>query len=591
MQADRTEELTRLLRERVLVLDGAMGTMIQQYRLTEADFRGERLQDHPVELKGDNDLLVLTRPEVIGEIHRAYLEAGADVIETNTFNATRTSQSDYGLAHLAYEINREAARLARTLADEYSTPDKPRFVAGVIGPTSKTLSLSPDVNDPGFRAIDFDTLAADYLESARALVEGGADLLLIETVFDTLNAKAAVFALERLFEEHGRRWPVMISGTITDAAGRTLSGQTPEAFWASLAHARPLTFGLNCALGARELRPHVETLARICTTFVSAHPNAGLPNPLSPTGYDETPEALAAEIVSWVEAGWVNLVGGCCGTTPAHIAAIAQAVAGRAPRPLPQAKPVMRLAGLDLFEIGPDSLFVNVGERTNVTGSKKFARLILEEKYDEALSVARQQVESGAQMIDVNMDEAMLDSVAAMTRFLRLVAVEPDIARVPVMVDSSKWEVIEAGLKCLQGKGIVNSISLKEGEATFLAQARLARRYGAAVLVMCFDERGQADTFARKIEIAERAYRLLVADGFPPEDIVIDPNVFAIATGIPEHDNYAVDFIEAVRWIHGHLPHAKTSGGISNVSFSFRGNETVRAAIHTVFLYHAIRDL
>ena len=591
MQADRTEELVRLLRERVLVLDGAMGTMIQQYRLTEADFRGERLQDHPVELKGDNDLLVLTHPEVIGEIHRAYLEAGADVIETNTFNATRASQADYGLAHLAYEINREAARLARALADEYSarTPDKPRFVAGVIGPTSKTLSLSPDVNDPGFRAIDFDTLAADYLESARALVEGGADLLLIETVFDTLNAKAAVFALERLFEEHGRRWPVMISGTITDAAGRTLSGQTPEAFWASLAHARPLTFGLNCALGARELRAHVETLARVCTTFVSAHPNAGLPNPLSPTGYDETPEALATEIASWVEAGWVNLVGGCCGTTPAHIAAIARAVEGRAPRPLPRAKPVMRLAGLDLFEIGPDSLFVNVGERTNVTGSKKFARLILEEKYDEALSVARQQVEAGAQMIDVNMDEAMLDSTAAMTRFLRLVAVEPDIARVPVMVDSSKWEVIEAGLKCLQGKGIVNSISLKEGEAAFLAQARLARRYGAAVLVMCFDERGQADGFARKIEIAERAYRLLVADGFPPEDIVIDPNVFAIATGIAEHDNYAVDFIEAVRWIHTHLPYAKTSGGISNVSFAFRGNETVRAAIHTVFLYHAIR--
>jgi 5-methyltetrahydrofolate--homocysteine methyltransferase len=597
MQPDRSAELHALLAERILVLDGAMGTMIQQYELTERDYRGARFAGHPKDLRGNNDLLVLTRPDVVAEIHRAYLEAGADLIETNTFNGTRVSQAEYGLEALAYEINVEGARLARALCDEYTAknPARPRFVAGVIGPTARTLSISPDVHDPGYRNIDFDTLAADYHDAARALVEGGADLLLVETVFDTLNAKAAVFAIERLFDELGARLPVMISGTITDASGRTLSGQTAEAFWNSLAHARPIAFGLNCALGAKELRAYVEELSTVCDTHVSAHPNAGLPNPLAPTGYDETPEELATSIREWAQSGLVNIVGGCCGTTPAHIAAIAQAVAGVAPRKVPAPDHRMRLAGLEPFNIGPDSLFVNIGERTNVTGSRAFAKMILEGRFDDALAVARQQVDNGAQIIDINMDEAMLDSVAAMERFLKLVASEPDISRVPIMLDSSKWEVIEAGLKCIQGKGIVNSISMKEGEAEFLRQARLARRYGAAVIVMAFDEHGQADTFARKIEICERAYRLLtrpLADGgagFPPEDIIFDPNIFAIATGIDEHDNYAVDFIAAVRWIRAHLPHAKVSGGVSNVSFSFRGNDAVREAIHTVFLYHAIR--
>ena len=590
MQPDRTAELTALLETRVLLLDGAMGTMIQRYRFDEADFRGTRFADHPTELKGNNDLLTLTQPDAIAAIHRAYLDAGADIIETNTFNSTRVSQSDYGLEALAYELNREGAAIARRLADEYTakTPEKPRFVAGVLGPTSKTLSLSPDVNDPGYRAITFDALADDYFDAARGLIDGGADLILIETVFDTLNAKAAVFALERLFAERGQRLPIMISGTITDAAGRTLSGQTPEAFWASLAHARPLTFGFNCALGARELRPHIETIARVCDTFVSAHPNAGLPNPLAPTGYDETPEMLAAEVEGWLAEGFVNVVGGCCGTTPEHIAALAEVAKRYPPRKRPAPSKTLVLSGLEPLVVDATTGFINVGERTNVAGSKKFARLIREERYDEALAVAAQQVEAGAQAIDVNMDDAMLDAPSAMSRFLQLVAAEPEIARVPVMVDSSRWEAIVAGLKCLQGKGIVNSISLKEGEATFLAQAREARRLGAAVVVMCFDEAGQADTFARKIEIAERAYRLLTADGFPPHEIIIDPNVFAIATGIPEHDRYALDFIEAVRWIHENLPEAKTSGGISNVSFAFRGNDTVREAMHTVFLYHAI---
>ncbi|QID19293.1 methionine synthase [Nitrogeniibacter mangrovi] len=591
MQPDRTEALTTLLAERILILDGAMGTMVQQHTLGEADYRGDRFADHGKDLKGNNDLLVLTRPDVIGGIHRDYLEAGADIIETCTFNATRVSQAEYGLSELAYEINVAGARLVRELCDEYTAkhPDKPRFCAGVLGPTSRTLSISPDVNDPGFRNISFDALVDDYHDAARGLMEGGADLLLIETVFDTLNAKAAVFAVEKLFAELGRRLPIMISGTITDASGRTLSGQTAEAFWNSLSHAQPISFGLNCALGAQELRQYVEELSRVCDCHVSAHPNAGLPNPLSPTGYDETPEALAGEIVDWAKNGMLNIVGGCCGTTPAHIAAIAEAVAGVAPRQRPEVEKKLRLSGLEPFNVGESSLYVNVGERTNVTGSKAFARMILEGRFDDALSVARQQVENGAQIIDINMDEAMLDSLAAMEKFLKLIASEPDISRVPIMLDSSKWSVIEAGLKCIQGKGVVNSISMKEGEEEFLRQARLCRQYGAAVIVMAFDETGQADTYERKTAICQRAYTLLTGIGFPPEDIIFDPNIFAIATGIAEHDNYAVDFIEAVKWIHTNLPHAKTSGGVSNVSFSFRGNNTVREAIHTVFLYHAIK--
>ncbi|MCL1825983.1 MAG: methionine synthase [Betaproteobacteria bacterium] len=597
MQADRTKELRQLLAHRILVLDGAMGTMIQRRGLTEADYRGERFKDHPKDIKGNNDVLTLTRPDVIGDIHRAYLEVGADIVETCSFNATQVSQADYGLSGIAYELNVASAQLARNLCDEFTarTPDKPRFCAGVLGPTSRTLSISPDVNDPGFRNIEFDALADDYFDAARGLVDGGADLLLVETVFDTLNAKAAVFAIERLFEERGQRLPVMVSGTITDASGRTLSGQTAAAFWHSLAHVKPLSFGLNCALGAKELRPYVAELAARCGCFVSAHPNAGLPNPLAPSGYDETPEELAAEIGDWARTGLVNIVGGCCGTTPEHIAAIARAVEGVRPRRAPEAAPRLRLSGLEAFEVGKESLFVNVGERTNVTGSRAFARMIGEGRYEDALSVARQQVENGAQVVDVNMDEAMLDSEAAMARFLKLVATEPDIARVPIMIDSSRWEVIEAGLRCIQGKGIVNSISLKAGDAEFLRQARIARRYGAAIVVMAFDETGQADTLARKKSICQRAYDLLVkpldeggAD-FPPEDIIFDPNIFAIGTGIEAHDNYAVDFFDAVRWIAENLPHTHTSGGVSNVSFSFRGNDAVREAINTVFLTHAIR--
>ena len=591
MQADRSTKLTDLLIQRILILDGAMGTMIQQHKLGEADYRGARFAEHGKDLKGNNDLLVLTRPDVIAGIHRDYLDAGADIIETCTFNATEVSQAEYGLAALAYEINVAGARLVRELCDEYTArnPAKPRFCAGVLGPTSRTLSISPDVNDPGFRNITFDALVADYRKAARGLIEGGADLLLIETIFDTLNAKAAVFAIEQVFAELGQRLPVMISGTITDASGRTLSGQTAEAFWNALAHAKPISFGLNCALGAAELRQYVEELSGVCDCFVSAHPNAGLPNPLSPTGYDETPEALATAVAEWARSGLVNIIGGCCGTTPAHIAAIAEAVSANAPRVVPTLEKKLRLSGLEPFNVGKDSLFVNVGERTNVTGSKAFARMILEGRFDDALAVARQQVENGAQVIDINMDEAMLDSLAAMEKFLKLIAAEPDISKVPIMLDSSKWSVIEAGLKCIQGKGVVNSISMKEGEDEFLRQARLCRQYGAAVIVMAFDETGQADTYARKTEICRRAYDLLVGIGFPPEDIIFDPNIFAIATGIAEHDNYAVDFVEAVRWIHANLPHAKTSGGVSNVSFSFRGNDAVREAIHTVFLYHAIR--
>ncbi|CAG0930931.1 MAG: Methionine synthase [Rhodocyclaceae bacterium] len=589
MQPDRSELLRTLLAQRILILDGAMGTLIQRHGLQEADYRGTRFAGHAKELKGNNDLLLLTKPELIRGLHAEYLAAGADIVETNTFNATSISQADYGLEALAYELNVAGAKVAREAADEYSTPDKPRFVAGVLGPTSRTASISPDVNDPGFRNVGFDELVAAYTDAVRGLCDGGADLILVETIFDTLNAKAALYAVEQHFDRIGRRLPIMISGTITDASGRTLSGQTTEAFWNSLGHARPLSIGLNCALGAKELRQYVEELSRISDCFVSAHPNAGLPNPLAPTGYDETPEMLATEIADWARAGLINIAGGCCGTTPAHIAAIAKALAGVPPRRPAQTDFSLRLSGLEPFNVSESSLFVNVGERTNVTGSRAFARLILNGQFAEAVAVARAQVEAGAQVIDVNMDEAMLDSQAAMVKFLNLIASEPDIARVPVMIDSSKWEVIEAGLKCLQGKGIVNSISLKEGEAKFLEQARKVRRYGAAVIVMAFDEQGQADTLERKKAICRRSYELLVREGFPPGDIVFDPNVFAVATGIAEHDNYAVDFIEATRWIRQNLPGAKVSGGISNVSFSFRGNDPVREAVHTVFLYHAIQ--
>ena len=588
MQADRTEELRDLLESRILLLDGAMGTMVQRHKLGEADYRGERFQDWASDVKGNNDLLLLSRPDIIRGIHAAYLEAGADIIETDTFNATRVSQGEYGMEELAFELNLAGARLARDVCDEFAArTGRPRFVAGVLGPTSRTASLSPDVNDPGFRNISFDALVSDYVESARGLVEGGADILLVETIFDTLNAKAALFAIEKLFAEAGRRWPVMISGTITDASGRTLSGQTTEAFWDSLAHAKPLSVGLNCALGAKELRQYVKEMARVAETWRSAHPNAGLPNAFGE--YDDSPANMATQIGEWARAGYVNIVGGCCGTTPEHIRAIGEAVANVKPAHRPKPAHQMHLAGLEPLTVKDDSLFVNVGERTNVTGSRAFAKMILEGRFDDALAVARQQVENGAQVIDINMDEAMLDSPVAMDRFLKLIASEPDIARVPVMIDSSKWEVIEVGLKCLQGKGIVNSISMKEGEELFVERARQVMNYGAAAVVMAFDEKGQADTYQRKISICERAYKLLTGIGFPPEDIIFDANVFAIATGIPEHDNYAVDFIEAVRWIHQNLPYAKTSGGISNVSFSFRGNDAVREAIHTVFLYHAIR--
>jgi 5-methyltetrahydrofolate--homocysteine methyltransferase len=546
--------LRALLARRILILDGAMGTMIQRYKLGEADYRGPRFADFPHDVKGNNELLSLTRPDVIAEIHAQYLEAGADLIETNTFGATTIAQSDYRMADLAREMNLASARLAREQADRFSTPDRPRFVAGALGPQPKTASISPDVNDPGARNVTFEELRVAYLDQVEALVEGGVDVLLVETVFDTLNAKAALFAIDEYFEASGRRLPIMISGTVTDASGRILSGQTVEAFWNSVRHARPLTIGLNCALGAALMRPYVEELSKKADTFVCVYPNAGLPNPMSDTGFDETPDVTSALLREFADAGFVNIAGGCCGTTPEHIAAIARAIEGVAPRAVPERPPELRLAGLEAFNVGESALFVNVGERTNVTGSKAFARMILNEQYDDALAVARQQVENGAQVIDVNMDEAMLDSAAAMARFLNLIASEPDIARVPIMIDSSKWSVIEAGLRCVQGKAIVNSISMKEGEAEFLRQATLCRRYGAAVIVMAFDEQGQADTFARKTQICERAYRLLVDRvGFPPEDIVFDPNIFAIATGIPEHDNYGVDFIEATAEIRRRL--------------------------------------
>ncbi|KFZ37479.1 methionine synthase [Shewanella mangrovi] len=583
------QQLESTLSQRILIIDGAMGTMIQGYKLEEADYRGERFQDWHCDVKGNNDLLVLTQPDIIKAIHREYLEAGADIIETNSFNATTVAMADYDMQELVTEINFEAAKLARQAADEVAAATGiPRYVAGVLGPTNRTCSISPDVNDPGFRNIHFDELVTAYMQATEALINGGADIIMVETIFDTLNAKAALFAIDEVFEKLGQQLPVMISGTITDASGRTLTGQTTEAFYNSLRHIKPLSFGLNCALGPKELRPYVEELARISETFVSAHPNAGLPNEFG--GYDETPAEMAEVIGQWAKEGLLNLVGGCCGTTPAHIKAIREAVEQYQPRALPDIPVASRLSGLEPLTIDRNSLFINVGERTNVTGSARFLRLIKEGDYETALDVARDQVENGAQIIDINMDEGMLDGVEVMTRFLYLIASEPDICKVPIMIDSSKWEVIEAGLKCIQGKGIVNSISLKEGEAKFIEQATLVKRYGAAAIIMAFDEQGQADTRARKTEICTRAYRILVDQvGFPPEDIIFDPNIFAVATGIDEHDNYAVDFIEAIKDIKATLPHAMISGGVSNVSFSFRGNNTVREAIHAVFLYHAIK--
>src|SRR4051794_32399010 len=586
---DLTDELSATLRERILVIDGAMGTMIQAHTFDESGFRGERFADWDSDVRGNSDLLSLSQPDVIRDIHRAYLESGADIIATNTFSAQRISQADYGMEELAYEMNKRSAELAREATTEYSerTPDRMRYVAGSLGPTSKTASISPDVNDPGARNVTFDELVGAYLEEARGLVDGGADLLLVETIFDTLNAKAAIFALETLFDEVGQRLPVIVSGTITDASGRTLSGQVTEAFWNSVRHARPLAVGLNCALGAKEMRPYLAELSRVANCFVSAYPNAGLPNAFGE--YDESAEETSSIVGEFATSGLVNLVGGCCGTTPEHVSAVAAAVAECTPRTPPIVEPATRLSGLEPVNITTDSLFVNVGERTNITGSARFRNLIKAGDYSTALSVARQQVEAGAQVIDVNMDEGMIDGVAAMDRFTKLIASEPDISRVPLMVDSSKWDVIEAGLRNVQGRPLVNSISLKEGEEKFVEQARLCRKYGAAAIVMAFDEQGQADSLQRRTAVCERAYRILTEEvGFAPEDIVFDPNVFAVATGIEEHATYGVDFIEATRWIKQNLPGALVSGGISNVSFSFRGNNAVREAIHAVFLFHAI---
>ncbi len=590
LQPDATEVLSGLLRERILVMDGAMGTMIQRHELGEDDYRGERFADWESDLKGNNDLLSLTQPEVIRGIHRDYLRAGADLVETNTFNAQRISLADYGMQELAYELNHAAAQLAREECDAMTarTPDRPRFVMGALGPTNRTASISPDVNDPGKRNVTYDELVEAYLEQGRGLVDGGADLLIIETIFDTLNAKAAIFACETLFEEYARRWPVIISGTITDASGRTLSGQVTEAFFNSIRHARPLAVGLNCALGAAEIRPYLAELSRIADCFVSCYPNAGLPNAFGE--YDESPEQMATVIEEFASSGLVNVLGGCCGTTPDHIAAIVKAADGMAPREWVAVQPALRLSGLEPLTVTDESLFLNVGERTNITGSTRFRKLIKEEDYPTALNVARQQVEAGAQVLDVNMDEGMIDGVAAMDRFVKLIASEPDISRVPLMIDSSKWEVIEAGLKCVQGKPIVNSISMKEGIEPFVEHARMCRKYGAAVVVMAFDEDGQADNLERRKEICKRGYDILVDEvGFPAEDIIFDPNIFALATGIEEHANYGVDFIEATRWIKENLPEALISGGVSNASFSFRGNNAVREAIHAVFLYHAIQ--
>lgn len=583
--------MQQLINERILVLDGAMGTMIQQYNLSEADFRGERFKDLPGLLKGNNDMLCLTRPDVIEEIHRKYLEAGADIIETNTFNATAVSMADYHMQAYCREINLAAARLARKIADEYTarTPEKPRFVAGSVGPTNKTCSMSPDVNNPAFRALTFDELSEAYREQMEALLEGGVDAILIETIFDTLNAKAAVLAAETAMQNLGRKVPLMLSVTVSDVAGRTLSGQTLDAFLASVQHADIFSIGLNCSFGARQLKPFLEQLARRAPYYISAYPNAGLPNSLGQ--YDQTPEEMAAEVKEYIDEGLVNIIGGCCGTTEAYITKYQELIKDAKPH-VPAPKPdYLWLSGLELLEVTPEINFVNVGERCNVAGSRKFLRLINEKKYDEALSIARKQVEDGALVIDVNMDDGLLDAAEEMTTFLNLVASEPDIARVPVMIDSSKWEVILAGLKCVQGKCIVNSISLKEGEEAFVEHARTVKQYGAAVIVMAFDEKGQADTFERKIEVCERAYRILTEKvGFRPQDIIFDPNVLAVATGIEEHNNYAVDFIKATGWIRRHLPGAHVSGGVSNLSFSFRGNNYIREAMHAVFLYHAIQQ-
>ncbi|QZA09528.1 methionine synthase [Mycolicibacter heraklionensis] len=588
IRPDCTDELTAALSRRIMVIDGAMGTAIQRDRPDEAGYRGDRFTEWPTALQGNNDLLTLTQPQIIEGIHREYLEAGADILETNTFNANAVSLADYDMADFSYELNYAGAALARKAADEYRTAEKPRYVAGTLGPTTRTASISPDVNDPGARNVSYDQLVAAYLEAANGLVDGGADILLIETIFDSLNAKAAVFAVETLFEERGRRWPVIISGTITDASGRTLSGQVTEAFWNSIRHAKPIAVGLNCALGAPEMRPYIAEMARIADTYISCYPNAGLPNAFGE--YDESPEAQASYIADFADAGLVNMVGGCCGTAPAHIAEIAKVVEGKPPRELPTIEVATRLSGLEPLNITDDSLFVNIGERTNITGSARFRNLIKAEDYDTALSVALQQVEVGAQVIDINMDEGMIDGVAAMDRFTKLIASEPDISRVPVMIDSSKWEVIEAGLKNVQGKPIVNSISMKEGEEKFIREARLCRKYGAAVVVMAFDEQGQADNLERRKEICGRAYRILTEQvGFPAEDIIFDPNCFALATGIEEHATYGIDFIEACAWIKENLPGVHISGGISNVSFSFRGNNPVREAIHAVFLFHAIK--
>lgn len=587
----QTKTIQQLIRERILVLDGAMGTMIQQYNLSEADFRGERFKDIPGQLKGNNDLLCLTRPEVIEDIHRKYLVAGADIIETNSFNATSVSMADYHVQAYCREINLAAARLARRMADEFTVlnPEKPRFVAGSVGPTNKTCSMSPDVNNPAFRALTFDELQAAYCEQMEALLEGGVDALLIETIFDTLNAKAAIRAAELSMEKTGRRVPLMLSVTVSDIAGRTLSGQTLDAFLASVEHADLFSVGLNCSFGARQLKPFLEQLASRAPYYISAYPNAGLPNSLGQ--YDQTPEDMAAEVKEYIEEGLVNIIGGCCGTTEQYIALYQDLIQGVQPRVPVKKHAHLWLSGLELLEVSPEINFVNVGERCNVAGSRKFLRLINEKKYDEALSIARKQVEDGALVIDVNMDDGLLDAAQEMTTFLNLVASEPEIARVPIMIDSSKWEVIRAGLKCVQGKCIVNSISLKEGEKVFIAHAREVKQLGAAVIVMAFDEKGQADTYSRKIEVCERAYRILVDKvGFAPEDIIFDPNVLAVATGIEEHNNYAVDFIQATGWIRKNLPGAHVSGGVSNLSFSFRGNNYIREAMHAVFLYHAIQQ-
>ncbi len=588
LRESRIRQLKQALKNRILVLDGGMGTMIQSYKLEESDYRGERFADWVSDLKGNNDLLSITQPTIICDIHKAYLEAGADIIETNTFNGTSIAMADYSMESLAYELNLQGTKVARQAADELTTAERPRFVAGVLGPTNRTASISPDVNNPGFRNVSFDELVEAYTEATRGLVDGGSDILLIETVFDSLNAKAAIFAVMQYFDDHDVELPVMISGTITDASGRTLSGQTAQAFWNSMRHVKPISFGFNCALGADELRQYVAEMSGIIDCNLNAHPNAGLPNEFGE--YDESPEDMAEQIEEWASAGFLNIIGGCCGTTPAHIKAIAEAVKKHPPRIIPDVPVECRLSGLEPLNISPASLFVNVGERTNVTGSARFKRLILEEEYDTALDVAREQVENGAQIIDINMDEGMLDGEKTMVTFLNLIASEPDISRVPVMIDSSKWNIIEAGLKCIQGKGIVNSISMKEGEDVFIEHAKLIRKYGAAAIVMAFDEAGQADTRNRKIEICTRAYKLLTeVVGFPPEDIIFDPNIFAVATGIEEHNNYGVDFIEATSVIKKTLPHAMVSGGVSNVSFSFRGNNPVREAIHAVFLYHAIK--